>query len=239
MSLEAQATRTLEAEIFFPPASQAIKIVSQGGLITSSTLRSVDGTKSEVIPAVREPSQQLGLPLLLAGDYRSKEITLLNVDAAPANVEVIASDQHGRDLQRTFLFPLWPMASHSFSVQDLFSSASLQQLAIIRVISDRSIVGLQMVASPDADLVGLPALTTTSQAWAFPIVASGGDFELWTSIGLFNPVELPISLTVEAFDTENNALGIIDQVTLSQEERILSPQRTSKVPCLLRRFLFR
>jgi hypothetical protein len=75
-------------------------------------------------------------------------------------------------------------------------------------------VGLQLVNPPNGDLVGLPALTSTSQAWSFPIVTTGGEIDLSISVSLFNPGKDFTAVSVKAFDTENNSLGIIEAIIL-------------------------
>lgn len=213
-SLEAEATQTIEAETMLSPGSETLKLEASGNLVGATIFKTLDRTKAEALPALQDASQQLDFPPLLQGDLDHKTISLLNIDSASANLEVIALDALGAELARTLLPPLSPMASHTFAVQDLFSAEILQQLSAVRVISDRGIVGLQLVDPPHGDLVGLPALTSTSQAWSFPIVIKGGAVELWTAVGLFNPGKVSTSVTVEAFDVSNNSLGIIDGATL-------------------------
>jgi surface antigen len=211
--LAAQATRTLETgEVL--PESGTLKVEAKEHLWVGAIFRTRDGTKAEVLPALGDPSRQLDFPALLPGDLSGKTITLLNPDAASASLELIALDQTGAELSRTLLPSLPPMASHTFAVQDLFSADILQQLATVRVISDRRLVGLQLVDPPDGDLVGLPALTITSREWSFPIATRGEAGELWTAVGLFNPGEVATSVTVEAFDAAHHSLGIIDSLTL-------------------------
>jgi phosphodiesterase/alkaline phosphatase D-like protein len=211
--LAAQATRTLETgEVL--PESGTLKVEAKEHLWVGAIFRTRDGTKAEVLPALDDPSRQLDFPALLPGDLSSKTITLLNPDSASAHLEVVALDQGGAELDRTLLPSLPPMASHTFAVKELFPASVLQQLATVRVISDRGIVGLQLVDPPDGDLVGLPALTITSREWSFPIATQGEAGELWTSVGLFNLGEVSTSVTVEAFDDANNSLGIIDGATL-------------------------
>ena len=125
-----------------------------------------------------------------------------------------AAIARGAELHQTSLSPLSPMASHTVAVKDFVSAQLLEQLATILVLSDRGILGLQTVDPPDGDLVGLPALTTTSQGWFFPIVTTGGAVELWTAVGLFNPGKVSTAVTVEAFDAQNTSLGIIASTTL-------------------------
>jgi murein DD-endopeptidase MepM/ murein hydrolase activator NlpD len=211
--LAAQATRTLETgEVL--PESGTLKVEAKEHLWVGAIFRTRDGTKAEVLPALDDPSRQLDFPALLPGDLSGKTITLLNPDAASASLELIALDQTGAELSRTLLPSLPPMASHTFAVQDLFSADILQQLATVRVLSDKSIVGLQLVDPPDGDLVGLPALTTTSQKWSFPLAAQSEGGKLWTAVGLFNPGEVATSVTIEAFDAAHHSLGVIDSLTL-------------------------
>jgi len=176
--------------------------------------RSLDAMKSEAIPAMHRASQQLDFPPLLDGDADSKMVALFNLDSFPANLEVLAFDQTDSELGRGPLPPLAPMASHAFALKDLFSPQILAQLSTVRVISDRSMMGLQLVDPPDDDLVGLPALTSTSQNWSFAIVTRSTEVELWTAVGLFNPGAAATTVTVEAFDATNTSLGVIDGATI-------------------------
>jgi murein DD-endopeptidase MepM/ murein hydrolase activator NlpD len=229
--LAAQATRTLETgEVL--PESGTLKVEAKEHLWVGAIFRTRDGTKAEVLPALDDPSRQLDFPALLPGDLSSKTITLLNPDAASASLELIALDQTGAELSRTLLPPLSPMASHTFAVRDLFSGDILQQLSTVRVISDRGIVGLQLVEPPDGDLVGLPALTVTSREWSFPIATRSEAGELWTAVGLFNPGEVATSVTVEAFDEANNSLGVIESLTLlpGATHFVLTANRQGSIP---------
>jgi ELWxxDGT repeat protein len=213
-SLQAEETQEMDAATGLPPGSATLQLDSPGQLVGVATLQSVDGKKSEMLPAMQEAAPQLDFPALLHGDHNEKAITLLNSDAAPAHLEVIALDHNGVELQRAFLPPLSPLASHTVAVKDLFSAEDLPQLATVRIRADQGIVGLQLVDPPDGDLVGLPALTTTSQQWWFPMATSGGGLELWTTVGLFNPGEGTTAVTVEAFDAADQSLGRIDQAAL-------------------------
>jgi len=229
--LAAQATRTLETgEVL--PESGTLKVEATEHLWVGAIFRTRDGTKAEVLTALGNPSRQLDFPALLPGDLSGKTITLLNPDSASAHLEVVALDQGGAELDRTLLPPLSPMASHTFAVRDLFSGDILQQLSTVRVISDRGIVGLQLVDPPDGDLVGLPALTVTSREWSFPIATQSEAGELWTAVGLFNPREVATSVTVEAFDEANNSLGVIESLTLlpGATHFVLTANRQGGIP---------
>jgi surface antigen len=229
--LAAQATRTLETgEVL--PESGTLKVEAKEHLWVGAIFRTRDGTKAEVLPALDDPSRQLDFPALLPGDLSGKTITLLNSDSASAHLEVVALDQGGAELSRTLLPSLPPMASQTFAVRDLFSGDILQQLSTVRVISDRGIVGMQLVDPPDGDLVGLPALTVTSREWSFPIATRSEAGELWTAVGLFNPGEVATSVTVEAFDEANNSLGVIESLTLlpGATHFVLTANRQGVIP---------
>jgi phosphodiesterase/alkaline phosphatase D-like protein len=229
--LAAQATRTLETGEVLPEGG-TLKVEAKEHLWVGAIFRTRDGTKAEVLTALGNPSRQLDFPALLPGDLSGKTITLLNPDSASAHLEVVALDQGGAELDRTLLPPLSPMASQTFAVRDLFSGDILQQLSTVRVISDRGIVGLQLVDPPDGDLVGLPALTVTSRGWSFPIATQSEAGELWTAVGLFNPGEVATAVTVEAFDEANNSLGVIESLTLlpGATHFVLTANRQGGIP---------
>ncbi|MBE9533777.1 MAG: hypothetical protein IMF03_02160, partial [Proteobacteria bacterium] len=209
-SIEAEGTQTIKAEEIGVPGCQTFTLEADGKMVGALLLTSLDGEKSEAISAMHKSAKQLDFPPLLEGDTEDKTITLLNPGFSSANLEVIALDPDGGQLEQTFLPPLSSRESRTFAVKDLFSPESLYQLSTVRVISDNSIVGLQLVDSTPGDLVGLPALTSTSHKWSFPILTMGGDVELWTTVGLFNPGEVSAFVSIEAFDAEDASLGIIE-----------------------------
>ncbi|MBW2646677.1 MAG: hypothetical protein JRE23_10945 [Deltaproteobacteria bacterium] len=212
-SLKAEGTQTIKAEEIGVPSCQTFTLEADGKMVGALLLTSLNGEKSEAIPAMHKSAKQLDFPPLLEGDTEDKTITLLNPGFSSANLEVIALDPDGGQLEQTFLPPLSSRESRTFAVKDLFSPESLYQLSTVRVISDNSIVGLQLVDSTPGDLVGLPALTSTSYKWSFPILTMGGDVELWTTVGLFNPGEVSAFVSIEAFDAEDASLGIIETTT--------------------------
>lgn len=209
-SLQAEGTQTIKAEEIGVPGCQTLALEADGKMVGALLLTSLDGKKSEAIPARHKSAKQLDFPPLLEGDTEDKTITLLNPEFSTVNLEVIALDPDGGELEQTFLPPLSSRENRTFAVKDLFSPESLYQLSTVRVISDNRIVGLQLVDSTPGDLVGLPALTSTSHKWSFPILTMGGEVELWTTVGLFNPGEVSAFVTIEAFDAEDASLGIIE-----------------------------
>src|SRR5262249_28934867 len=107
-----------------------------------------------------------------------------------------------------------PMGSYTFSVRDILNEAVLEKLSTVRVVSEAAITGVQLVNYPDGDLVGLPALHTTSREWLFPIATQGNDLALWTVVNLFNASNDSTSATIEAFNAENTSLGVIQTTTI-------------------------
>jgi murein DD-endopeptidase MepM/ murein hydrolase activator NlpD len=216
-ALEAGETRTIHAQAL-PPGSKSLKIESDGDVAGTVTFRASDGRKSEVISAIRESARQLDFPALIpeliGKDSYYKTITMLNPNSAPADIALIALDRSGYEIDRFISTPLSPMESRSITLATTFRSTTLENLSTVRVLSNRKIIGLQLVDHPESDLVGLPALITTSKGWTFPIASKEGNLDLWTTLGILNPGETFASLTVEAFDANNASLGIIDRQSL-------------------------
>lgn len=216
--LEAEATKTVDAQIL-PPATTSLKIESNDNIIANAVLKTIDGKKSEAIPAIQDSSRQLDFPTLASDDVYFKTITLLNPNTIPASAEIIAFNKSGMEIDHYMLPALLPSENRTITVVDIFSNETLENLFTVRVISDENIIGVQLVDYPERDLVGLPALTTVSRGWTFPIATKGGDLELWTAVGILNHGNTVVSIEVEAFDSNNNSLGIIDR-------RVLSPKTT-------------
>jgi outer membrane protein assembly factor BamB len=207
--LKADETKTFAADKDVPPGSHTLVLATSDRLVASMLVTAADGTQAEVMPALRGAAHQLDFPPIFEGDQDNKTLTLVNVDAAPAVLEAIALDREGQALERTSLELLTPMARHTVAVPDLFTAPTLEQLTTVRVVADRGLVGLQLVHSLNGDLVSLPALTTTSQEWVFPIMTMGGEVTLWTVVRLFNPGDEQSTVAVEAFDAQHVSLGRI------------------------------
>jgi len=194
-----------------PSGTKSLTVESNGNLIGNTIFKTKDGTKSEVVPAIKEPSRQLDFPALLSYDdlYIYETIALLNPNTAPASVDIIALDKDGYEIDHDTLSPLSSMESRDITLVDIFNGGTLKNLYTVRVVSDNDIVGFQLVDYPAVDLVGLPALTTASKGWTFPIMTNGEHLDLWTKVGILNPGNDTAYFTVEAFDSKNNPLGIV------------------------------
>jgi hypothetical protein len=217
-SLAAKEAKTIHPKTVGQPESETVRLQSPSNVVGSLLFTSLGGTKAEAIPSIAEASQQLDFPPLLHGDGDEKRINLLNTGSSVASLEVIAFEKSGLELGRSILPALSSMASYTLVVRDVFRPEILNQLSTIRIISDSPIVGVQLVDPADGDLVGLPALSSTSQEWSFPIWTTGEDVELWTAVGLYNTSAVPISVKVEAFDVENTSLGITETIQLQPGE---------------------
>jgi pimeloyl-ACP methyl ester carboxylesterase len=213
--LASRATQSRDAQKVLPPLTAVLKIESRGNYLVAATFQSLDGKKLEIIPAIQDTSNHLVFPLLFAGDHTFKKLTVLNVESTAANLEIIAVARDGSELQRIFFPALRPMASQTFEVERLFGSQTLEEMAAVRIISDKMLAGLQTVDPPKSDLVALPALTETRREWFFPVVFRGRTDELRAIVGIFNVDQLPASVTAEAFDTDHNSLGLIDRAVIS------------------------
>ncbi|WP_295101906.1 PA14 domain-containing protein [uncultured Candidatus Kuenenia sp.] len=213
--LRANKTKTFHSQTL-PTDAESLRVESNGNLICNAIFKTRDGTKSEVVPAIKESSRQLDFPALLSYDdlYIYKTITLLNPNTNPASVDIVALDKDGYEIDLNDLPSLSSMESKTFSLVDIFGARILKDLSTVRINSDSNIIGLQFVDYPAVDLVGLPALTTTSKGWTFPIATKGENFDLWTKVGILNPGNDIANVNIEAFDTSNDSLGIIHSQTI-------------------------
>ncbi|MEM2126191.1 MAG: hypothetical protein QXQ53_07335 [Candidatus Methanosuratincola sp.] len=217
--IQAGGTTTLDAQSL-PFGAASLKVESNGRLVGHALLRAIDGKKLEALPAIKESSRQLDFPPLVDGDASYKTIILFNPNSTLASARIVALDESGKEVDGRNLPPLSSMESRSLSLVDILDGGTIESVSTIRVESDSSIIGLQLVDYPEGDLAGLPALTTRSNGWIFPVITKRGDLELWTEVGIFNPGDVVASITVEAFDVSNNSLGIIQSVSLVQEQLI-------------------
>ncbi len=194
-------TRTLNADAL-PAGTATIKVESSLPIISQAAIQSSDGSKSETMPALRGSDNLLSFPKL-ADD---QSIVLFNPNFGAVSAEAIAFRGDGSEVVRARIGDVAAMGSRIFSSSEIFGQDALSQAAIIRVAADVPMMGAQLAGGREADLVGLPALTTTSRDWSFPIKRNAGDFQLWTKVGAFNPGVETTRLVVTAFDSEGNQL---------------------------------
>jgi photosystem II stability/assembly factor-like uncharacterized protein/surface antigen len=208
-NLKLGETREINGRII-PSEAKTLKIEKDGNIKGICLLATEDGRKSEVIPLIKEKTRQLDFPTLTQDDIYYKTITILNPNPTPTGIYVYALDKDGFEIDHMSLPTLSPNESRNFLVNDLFSAQTLNRLSTVRVTAEKDIIGLQLLDYPGGDIVGLPALTTTSKEWTFPIFTKANGLEFWTRVGINNPGNSIAFITAEAFDESNNPLGIFE-----------------------------
>ena len=78
-------------------------------------------------------------------------------------LEIQALDRAGHELCRVSLPALSAMASATMTVQDLLPAEVLSALSTVRVVSDGSLVGVQLVDDREQYLLALPGLSASSR----------------------------------------------------------------------------
>src|SRR5262245_35400389 len=216
--LGSREVRNIEANPTIATLRGTLKLESSRTYAAAVVIESLDGQKADIVPAIRQTATDLFFPVLFAGDHRSKTVTVTNADSTPAHLDIIALAKDGSELHRTF-FPLLPsLATQTFTVERLFDSQTLEQMAAVRIISDHKLAGLQTIDPPDRDLVALPALTDARRESSLPVPTSADMRGLWTKVGVFNPGLTSTSVLLKAFDSEHNSLGVFGAAILRPHE---------------------
>ncbi len=144
--LKANKTKMINTQTL-PPGTESLKIESNGNLICNAIFKTTDGKKSEVVPAIKEPSKQLDFPALVSYDdlYIYKTITLLNPNTTPASVDIIALDKEGYEIDRNALPSLSSTESRTFPLIEIFGPRILKDLSTVRINSDSNIRNCQYI----------------------------------------------------------------------------------------------
>lgn len=214
--LESGEAKDVDAETL-PPGTASLKMESTGNIEASIHLQSADSQKSEVILFIADTSTNLEFPTLTAGDIQYKMIKLFTPDSSASQLTFEAFDNNGLLLESNNSYSLSSLQSMSIPLSTVFGKATMTSVSTVRIKSNNNIVGLQFVDIPDGDIVAIPALTTASTGWTFPISTKEADLELWTKVGILNPGDTFASINVEAFDADNKSLGIVDTLSLLPE----------------------
>jgi hypothetical protein len=142
------------------------------------------------------------------------QLALLNTGAVEAGLEIVALDSEGDPLTEGLLPILSPMAGTTVVTADLFDSSILTSTAVMQVIAGQPIAGLQLFGSEDReDVAALPAPLSLGKQLFLPVFQEGEGVPLWTMAGLINSRDGPVSITVEAFDSEHRSLGELPDLT--------------------------
>jgi hypothetical protein len=224
--LAGQQTLALDGAVLVS-GTATLKIETQGRIVANARLVSADGTQAEAIPALNT-ARRLVFPLLPSDSLAQNRFTLLNTGAEAAYLELVALNRDGGELMRATLPPLEAMASRSVTPDEIFrgigagrvepadghTRRAQPEVASVRLISDQPVAGLQVIEAPRGDLLALPALAAGSRALTFYLPRADEAPELQAAVWLFNPGEQPGSVSIEAFDAENQSLGLIEQSEL-------------------------
>jgi uncharacterized repeat protein (TIGR01451 family) len=177
-------------------------------------LTSPDRRKFEVSESIGRGSLRQTFPVLVRRAPMVTTLTLFNPGNAAAGLTIVGVDSNGLELGRTSMGALAAGNSQSVAVTDLFEATVLDQVAAFNVLSDVEVAGVQTVGIPNGDIAQLPGLQTTSTDWRFPVFSHAEAVEAWTSVGVFNPRDGPVTITVEALGPSGQSLGTIDSATL-------------------------
>ncbi|MCP4348878.1 MAG: peptidoglycan DD-metalloendopeptidase family protein [Desulfobacterales bacterium] len=138
VKIGADEAKEIDLQIF-PSDTASLKMESET-VVASSVVFTKNGERVFEIPASNEPSQQLDFPL--SDNKDAFEICMLNPNNVRAEVNIIALDKDGNELQNSFLQSLSPMESSVVFLTDIFNT--IKNLSIIRIESDSNIIGIQL-----------------------------------------------------------------------------------------------
>lgn len=235
--LAAGQTNTISLESM-PIGTESLEIKSDGNVIGTAIFQSIDGKKAETLPAVRETARTLIFPPLSQGDLTHKNLLLFNPNQNETTAELIALDELGNEVVRRHLLPFTAFESRAIATSELLADHELQNTMAVKVVSDHSLVGWQIVSSPDTDILGMHALTAAGKKWGLPVLSKLGVLELWNQYAIFNPGNEPAKLMVELFDTADKHLLTVNlpdlppDVTSFFNNQVLQKYTTSNVAYL-------
>lgn len=198
----------------FPERSAALRVESDGPLIIYLQIEPRDGSGLEAILPSLRPETALTFPMLGGIKPWWNQLSLLNTGVATTRPEVMALDKDGRVLGSRLLPPLRSMGSHTIMIGELFDSPILASLAIIRIVADQPLSGLQVFGSEDrVDVAALTASLDLGREFFLPVFQQQAGVALWSVVGFLNPGDGPASVTVEAFDSGRTSLGHLSSFT--------------------------
>ncbi len=150
-------------------------------------------------------------------------MTLLNPNQDGAAATLLAFNRNGIELERQSLPLIAPLESRSLDLTEVFGDGArssrsfgrMRSVATVRIVSDQALVGWQTAAQTRGDLAGLPALVEKSLGWSFYPPASGQEQKLQTTIRLYNPGEAPANVSVEATESGQSSIGVIEGFQLA------------------------
>jgi hypothetical protein len=198
----------------WPEGTSSLKVESDGPLLGFVVLESTKEKGLEAILPATAPNPVLTFPLIEKDPPWWNRLALMNVGAVDTELEIVALDSEGNLLAEALLPTLPPMASTAIVVSNLFQSSILASTAVVQVLADQPLAGVQLSGSEThTDLAALSALFGLGQELSLPIFQLSESISFWTKVGLFNPNEGPVNVTVEAFDAQRRSLGLLTSLT--------------------------
>ena len=136
------------------------------------------------------------------------ELNLLNPGNASANLELELIRAGNPTL--TGSLSLAPKGAARVDVANFFGAGATSDMAYVKVGSDEKIAGFELIHAPEGDLAGLNARSAEDQLTHlyFPQMAVLGDFQ--TQVGVLNPSDQAVILTLSAFDPNGSLYGTED-----------------------------
>lgn len=198
----------------WPEGTSSLKVEADGPLLSVLVPWSADGKGLEAIRPVTAPNPVVTLPLIEKDQPESGQFVFLNTGPLETTLEITALDKDGNSLGGSSLPALSPMASTKIEIGDLFSSSVLSSTAAVQAVADEPIAGMLLSTSDDLnEVAALSAPLRQDQQFFVPVFQQAGNITLWSRVGLFNPRDGPVSITVEAFDAQNRSLGLLSDLT--------------------------
>jgi len=198
----------------WPEGTASLKVESDSPLLSIALLESTDERGLEAILPVTTPNAVLTFPLIEKNIPWWSHLVLLNAGSVETDLEIVALDSEGNRLAEALLPTLSPMASSTVIVGELFESSILASTAVVQVVADQPVAGVQLSGSEDrTDVASVSAPLGQGQRLFLPVFQQVGIMTLWSRVGLFNPHDEPVNITVEAFDSQNRPLGSLSNLT--------------------------
>jgi len=198
----------------WPEGTASLKVESDSPLLSIALLESTDERGLEAILPVTTPNAVLTFPLIEKNIPWWSHLVLLNAGSVETDLEIVALDSEGNRLAEALLPTLSPMASSTVIVGELFESSILASTVVVQVVADQPVAGVQLSGSEDrTDVASVSAPLGQGQRLFLPVFQQVGIMTLWSRVGLFNPHDEPVNISVEAFDSQNRPLGTLSNLT--------------------------
>ena len=206
------------AELDLAPAraseARVLEARAAGKYAAYVTVASADRQKLEIAPAINQASLRQIFPVLVQRAPAITTLTLFNPGGDAAGLTVVGFDASGAEVARTAMTALLPGSTRSVATIEVFDASVLAQVAAFEVVSDTPLTGVQTIDVPNGDVAELAGLQTTGTEWRFPVFAHTDVIEAWTSVGVFNPNDRPVAISVDALGAAGRSLGTIEKTTL-------------------------